>query len=78
MPIKQLKLSFKYYNIFIQTTYVDEYSKCLYYFIHLLHTLAISFEEDPLDRLIFSYLHEVVYAYKNHFSSPFHICGLLI
>ena len=47
-------------------------------FIHLLHTLAISFEEDPLDRLIFNYLHEVVYAYKNHFTSPFHVCGLHI
>ena len=31
-------------------------------FIYILYTLAISFEEGPLDRLIFNYSHKVVYA----------------
>ena len=35
-------------------------------FIYVLHTLAISFEEGPLDRLIFNYLHKVVYAYNRN------------
>ena len=35
-------------------------------FIHVLHSLVISFEEGPLDRLIFNYLHIVLYAYNDN------------
>ena len=35
-------------------------------FIHVQHNLVISFEEDPLDRLIFNYLHKVLYAYNGN------------
>ena len=35
-------------------------------FIHVLHTLVISFEEGSLDRLIFNYLHKVLYAYNGN------------
>ena len=35
-------------------------------FIHVLHTLVISFEEGPLDMLIFNYLHKVLYAYNGN------------
>ena len=66
VSVKQLKLCFNFIKYLCKQLIFMSILSDYTIFIHIVHTLVISFEEGSLDRLIFNYLHKVLYAYNGN------------